>query len=295
MATYKSNTYDGRYLQLTITETTDAKTNKSTLNWKLESIGGSSSYYTIAATTVQINGITVYSKAQTSWSTQTFPAAKGSTSGSITVDHNTDGSKSVTVVFKTRVYYSDAVDYGGTLALTKIDRTAPTVTLSTSDIAASGVKLSVTASTTCDRWDYSTDNGSNWTNFSATSGTSAITTISGLSPNTEYNIKVRARKSSNEVYGTSAAATIKTLGGSILSAVDTFTVDESTAKLTLSVTVYNESYIHTLIVNDGSTTILTITDLDLADGTNAITLTASQAQPCLRLCQVKKTTQAHSY
>lgn len=281
MATFTSNSYEGRYLQLTITESVNAKTNTSTLTWTLQSLGGSVNYYSTAATTVTINGTTVYSKAATSWSTYAFPAAKGSTSGTISVTHGSDGKKSITVGFSTRVYYSTAQEYGGTMTLTNIDRTAPTVSLSTSSITASGVTVKATASTTCDRWDYSIDGGSTWTNYSTTSGTSASKSITGLTPNTTYSIKVRARKSSNEVYGTSSASSVKTLGGSVISSVSTFTADADTAKITMSVTVYNTSYTHTLVIKNGSTTVLTISSLSLSNGSNTITLTATQRSTVL--------------
>ena len=44
MATFTSNTYDGRYLQLTITESVDVPSNTSTLTWTLTSAGGSAVY-----------------------------------------------------------------------------------------------------------------------------------------------------------------------------------------------------------------------------------------------------------
>lgn len=281
MATFTSNSYEGRYLQLTITESVNVAANTSTLTWMLQSTGGSVNYYSVAATTVTINGTTVYSKGATEWSEKVFPAAKGSTSGTITVAHGSDGKKSITVGFSTRVYYSSAQDYGGSMTLTNIDRTAPTVTLTTSNITASGVTIKATASTTCDRFDYSTNGGSSWTNFSTTSGATASKTITGLTPNTTYSIKVRARKKTNQVYGTSAAASVKTLGGSVISSVSTFTADNATAKITMSVTVYNTSYTHTLVIKNGSTTVLTISSLSLTNGSNTITLTASQRSTVL--------------
>ena len=281
MATFTSNNYEGRYLQLVISETINPKDNTSTLNWTLSSIGGSVNYYSIAPTTATINGTTVYSKGATSWSTQVFPAAKGSTSGSITVAHNADGTKSISVGFSTRVYYSAASEYGGTMTLTKIDRAAPTVSVSTSGITASSITVKATASTTCDRWDYSTNNGSSWVNFSTGSGTSASKTITGLAANTSYNIKVRARKSYNHVYGTSGTTTVKTLGGSVLSSVNTFTADNATAKITLSATVHNTSYTHTLVIKNGSSTVLTLSGLSLSSGSNTITLTSSQRSTVL--------------
>lgn len=108
MATFKSNSYEGRYLQLTITESVNVKANTSTLTWTLQCLGGSVNYYSTAPTTVTINGTVVYSKGATSWDSKVFPAAKGSTSGTITVAHGSDGKKSITVGFSTRVYYSTA-------------------------------------------------------------------------------------------------------------------------------------------------------------------------------------------
>ena len=281
MATFKSNSYEGRYLQLDITESVNVAANTSTLTWTLQCLGGSVNYYSTAPTTVTINGTVVYSKGATSWDSKTFPAAKGSTSGTITVAHGSDGKKSITVGFSTRVYYSAAQEYGGSMTLTNIDRTAPTVTLATSSITASGVTVKATASTTCDRFDYSLDGGSTWTNFSTTSGTTASKAITGLTPNTTYSIKVRARKKTNQVYGSSAASSVKTLGGSVISSVSAFTADAATAKITMSVTVYNTSYTHTLVIKNGSTTVLTITGLSLSNGSNTITLTAAQRSTVL--------------
>jgi hypothetical protein len=63
-------------------------------------------------------------KTRTLWNAKVFPAAKGAVSGSISVPHNSDGTKSITVVFSTSVYNFGSVDYGGSMTLTKIDRTA---------------------------------------------------------------------------------------------------------------------------------------------------------------------------
>lgn len=281
MATFKSNSYEGRYLQLTITESVNVKANTSTLTWTLQCLGGSVNYYSTAPTTVTINGTVVYSKGATSWDSKVFPAAKGSTSGTITVAHGSDGKKSITVGFSTRVYYSTAQEYGGSMTLTNIDRTAPTVTLATSNITASSVKITVTASTTANRWWYSTNGGSSWVEFNSTDGTSKEYTITGLTPNTSYSIQVCARKKTNDVDGYSSKTSVKTLGGSVISSVSAFTADAATAKITMSVTVYNTSYTHTLVIKNGSTTILTITGLSLSNGSNTITLTAAQRSTVL--------------
>lgn len=281
MATFKSNTYSGRYLSLTITETVDVPGNKSTLNWTLTSTGGSSLYYSIAPTTVKINGTTVYSKGATAWDDRVFPAAKGSKSGSISVPHNSDGSKTVTVVFDTAVWYSSASSYGGSMTLTKIDRTAPTVSFTTSNITASSVKLTVTSSTTSNRWWYSLNGGSSWKEFNSTDGTKKEVTVTGLSPNTSYTIQTCARKKSNNVDGYSGKSTIKTLGASVLSSVGKLTADETTVIIAISATVYNTGYTHSLVIKDGSNEVLTISSLKLVNGSNTITLTETQKNTVL--------------
>lgn len=278
MATWQSASYEGRYLQLTITETVNVAANTSTLNWTLTSTGGSANYYTVDATTVTINGTQVYYKARTAWDAKVFPAAKGSTSGSITVAHNADGKKSITVGFSTRVYIYGPQEYGGSMTLTAIDRTAPTVTFSTSAVTAYGFKISASSSATADIWQYSTNNGSSWTQFSTTAGTSASVTLSSLSPNTSYTVKVRARKKSNQVYGTSGSATVKTLGGAVVNSVSTVTADNATVSISINTTVYEASYSYTLAIKNGSSTYLTISGLSWSKGTanRAVTLTAAQ-------------------
>jgi hypothetical protein len=279
MPTWNSGSYDGRYLQLYISETINTINNTSTLNWKLSSIGGNVNYYTIDTTTVTINGTQVYYKDRTLWDTKAFPAAKGSVSGSITVAHNPGGDKTIAIGFSTRVYYYSTIEYGGNMTLINIDRTAPTVNISTSSITATSVYVSASASTTCDLWQYSKDGGSSWTQYSTSSTTSAGTTITGLSPNTSYTILVRARKKTNRVYGTSGSRTAKTLGPAVLNSVSTVTADNATATITFNWTVYSTSFNYELAVKNGSTTITTISiPAQTSTGTSNKTVTLTTAQ-----------------
>ena len=175
-----------------------------------------------------------------------------------------------------------------TVSLDKLDRSAPSISISVSDITANSVKLSASASTTCDIWDYTTNNWGSYKRYSTSAGTSNSITITGLSPNTSYTIAVRARKQYNHVVGSSGTKTIKTLGGSVLSSVSTLTADSATAKITLSATVYDTSYKHKLVLKDGSTTVLTLTGLSLSNGSNTITLTAAQRSSILADMAAKK-------
>lgn len=288
MAVFTSKSYEGRYLQLTITESVNVVENTSTLTWVLQSLGGSVNYYTTGPTTVTINGTQVYYKARTAWSTSQFPAAKGSTSGTITVAHDSNGSKSISVGFSTAIYTSTVTEHGGTMALSNIDRAAPSVSVNVSSITADSIKITVSSSATANKWWYSLNGGSSWVAFNSSSGASKETTVTGLSPNTSYTVQACARKSYNGVDGYSGKTTVKTLGGSVLSSVSTLTADNATAKITLSATVYDTSYKHKLVLKDGSTTVLTLTGLSLSNGSNTITLTAAQRSSILADMAAKK-------
>ena len=278
MATFTSASYDGRYLQLSISESVNVASNKSTLTWTLTSAGGASAYYTIDDTTVTINGTQVYYKARTAWDDRVFPAAKGSVSGTLDVTHNSNGTKSVTVVFMTRVYVYGPVDYGGTMTLTSIDRTAPTVSCSISNITANSFKITATSSATADLWDYSLDDGITGTEFSTTAGTSASTTVTGLSPNTTYYVRVSVRKKSNHVYGESSTTTVKTLGGAIINSCPTITADAATVTFKPNVTVYDASFSCYLSIWNGSTEYLALSARTWSKGTADRTITLSQTE-----------------
>lgn len=278
MATFTSAAYDGRYLQLSISETVNVASNTSTLTWTLTSAGGASTYYTIDETTVIINGTQVYYKARTAWDDRVFPAAKGSVSGTLTVAHDSDGTKTVDVVFMTRVYVFGSLDYGGTMTLTSIDRTAPTVSFSVSNFTANGFRIAATSSATADQWYYSLDGGYTSTLFSTTSGTSASVTITGLEPNTTYPVRVMVRKKSNQVYGETSTAYIKTLGGAIINSCETITADDDTVTFKINATIYSAAYSYYLYIRNGSTNYVAFDARTWSTGTADRTFTMTQTE-----------------
>lgn len=126
MASVQTSSYDGRYLKLTVTEESySIANNTSTVRWKLESIGGSVNYYTIYNWGVWVNGQQIYGTQTTNWNSYNFPAATGSTTGTITVNHKSDGSADpVGFELKGCVYYNRSNSYTGSISLTKIPRQA---------------------------------------------------------------------------------------------------------------------------------------------------------------------------
>nr|DAQ52631.1 MAG TPA: protein of unknown function DUF859 [Caudoviricetes sp.] len=256
MASWRSNTYSGRYLELTITESVDSISNTSILRWQLVSTGGNSTYYTIGETTVTINGTQVYHKDRTLYTEHVFPCTTGSVGGSITVPHDTDGKKTIEVSFTTRVYEWQPLEYGGSLTLTDIDRTAPSVSHSVSNITANGLKISASSSVTASKWWYSLNGGTSWTEFGS-EGTYKEVTVTGLTPNTTYNVQVRARKKTNAVDGVSAKSNAKTLGGTVINSAPAVTADDESVTVTTGLTVYDRSFYHKLSIKNGNTVILT--------------------------------------
>ena len=128
-----------------------------------------------------------------------------------TITHTPDGSKSISIAATFDMKATLSGTYYGTMstsktvALDKLDRTAPTVSLKFNSATSNSVNLTATANTTCDTWQYSTNNGSTWVTFGST-GTSNTFNISNLSGGTAYSVVVRARKTSNNVTSAKSAA-----------------------------------------------------------------------------------------
>lgn len=146
----------------------------------------------------------------------------------------------------------------GTSSAFTVDLTAPTVTLALSNITTNSIKLTATATYSCDYWEYRYKVGSGsysaWDDFSSASGTSKTYTKSGLSPNQSYTFQVRAKRASNQVKGTSSAKSATTIGASVLTSVPALQIDNTTT-IALGITVYSTSFYHKLTIKDGGTTV----------------------------------------
>ena len=206
-------------------------------------------------------------------------------SKTVRVYHNSNGTKTgvaLSASWRFSGTYSGVsigtITVSATVDHNTIDRNAPTVSFSTSNITANGVKISASFSASADLWQYSLNGGATWTTFSSNASTSASAALSSLSPNTSYTVKIRARRQYNHVYGTSGSATVKTLGGAVLNSVSTVTADNATVTVSLNATVYEASYSNSLAIKNGGTTILTVTGLSWSKGTANRTVTLTSAQ-----------------
>lgn len=140
--------------------------------------------------------------------------------------------------------YVGTITASTTVTLNQIDRTAPAVSFSVSNIGTDRLTINATSNVNCDRWDYSLDYGTNFINWSTALGLSSSRTVTGLSPNTWYGIKVRARKTTNHIYGWTAFQEKQTIGNTILNSVNDFFADVSSPSFTFNWTVYSAAYSH---------------------------------------------------
>lgn len=93
--------YDGRNLTLSWTATQDVNTNKSTVSWTLSNSGGDASWYAMRHLIVTIDGTTVYTR------DARYEQYSGTiATGSITLEHDSDGQKSFAVTIQAAVYNS---------------------------------------------------------------------------------------------------------------------------------------------------------------------------------------------
>lgn len=232
------------YFEYTYTQ--DAINSKTTLSHalKLEQLTDSNDFDTSREVTLsyKVDGKTFSKTARVNINDK---GNKGYTitlvSGSSTISHDTTTGKGS---FKVSVDTGqDGMSSGGwgtgtiklserSIALPTIDRTAPTVTHSASSLALDGFKITISASDTCDIFQYSIDGGESYTTCSTTEGKTASVTLSDID-SAIYSVRTRARKKVNQLYGYSEKDDVDIRPpGSIELVISNITVDSF--KLTLS-------------------------------------------------------------
>lgn len=120
-------------------------------------------------------------------------------SHTFTVAHNGDGSKHIGFdgYYYTGISPSD-LGASGSATLTKIPRYANITSFKNTETTVNSATFYWTADSNCDVLQYSLNNGSTWSNASG-----STFSISGLSPGTNYNIKIKVRRTDSGLYTTS--------------------------------------------------------------------------------------------
>lgn len=97
----ETNDYKGRYYVLGWEVEQSIENNTSTLSWKIEAIGGKNSWYAERTLTAVIAGTTVYSKTEKVSRYEGIVA-----SGTLTLNHYTDGTRAFSASIQAAVYVS---------------------------------------------------------------------------------------------------------------------------------------------------------------------------------------------
>ena len=203
-----SDTVGNRYLTFSWSvKEQDIATNKTVISWTLKGAGGNAKYYYMAGNfKLVIDGDTVYSSS----SRIELYGDTTVASGTKTITHTTDGSRSFSASAEAGIYHVAVNSKGsGSWDLPKIARYG-TAVQSLNDKTETTIKMNWSSDSTVDKIWYSKDNGSNWTELNVTDGKSGTYTISGLTADTTYKVKTRIHRKDNGLTTDSSALSVTT-------------------------------------------------------------------------------------
>lgn len=204
--------------QLTITETSTSVANNTSsidyvfmifpiqTSWNWEGWANEITY------TITINGTNFYG----SIGNYDGYSYKAITSGSLTIDHNADGSKGIAFSFSVtdtsgKAYTCGNASASGTMALTNIPRYLTITSLGVTNVTETSVVVRWATSDPRTSTYYSFDNGATWIGSAthgeilASDGKSGTFNIQGLQPNTTYNMMVKIKKTDSGLWTESGA------------------------------------------------------------------------------------------
>lgn len=150
-------------------------------------------------------------------------------SGTCTVAHNTNGTKtlsfsgSCTLDITWSGVQLGTISGSGSMTLTTIPRYA-TAKQSLSSRTETTAIMNWSSDSTIDYIWYSTNNGSSWKGVNVTDGTSGSYTISGLTANTTYQVKTRVRSKASQLTTDSSALSVTTYAYPYCNSMPNFTI-----------------------------------------------------------------------
>lgn len=255
-----------RYMYVTCEQVTNGSTaNTSTIKWVLRVEGDSGKSYTTGPTTLTIAGKQVYYKAQTTWNQHIFPAKTGTTSGSFTLNHKTDGSiDDISVVLSTAIYTSKVTKKTGNWKLDSIARyfsKTPTLTLESKTENQFNFKWSTSETCSAVVVQYKQTGAKDYSSLKpsiasagATSGTFQLT---NLNVNTAYEIYITAKRKDSDLTSNSATQTQSTYAYPYITHVDITDLPIGAPQtLTLSNDLKKETTVSMYYQNDDDSLIL---------------------------------------
>lgn len=234
-----TSSYDGRYYTLSWSASQSIANNTSTISWTLSANGGNSSWYAERTLKAVIAGTTVYTK------TSRVERYTGTiSSGTITLTHNTDGSKSFSASLEAAVYVSSVNCTGsGSFSLNKIARIS-TVSGGSGNIgSAATISISRQASSLTHTLSYS---------FGGLTGTiaSGVGTSYSWTIPTSFYAKIPNAKSGTGTITCDTYSGSTKVGTSTCSF--TATAAESSCKPSISTTIKDTNSTTTALTGDSS-------------------------------------------
>lgn len=202
MATFTSNTFEGRVLTLEVTQ------DGGYCKWTLTSSGGSAGYYTIFNLAITINGVNAYSPGTVKWDSYEFPAAKGSTSGSVWIGNGTS-SQSIYVSFIGAVYYNRTTQNGGYFTMNAYIYPPSLSNISVSNVGDKSAYASFYVTNYNGQEPYAPYIDLSLSDFGTVIQTSSSrgATFSGLDPNRTYYVRGNDANAAGRTYTNVASFT----------------------------------------------------------------------------------------
>ena len=181
MATFKSNSYEGRRLRLEVWQS------GGNCKWTLYSEGGSSDYYTICNLSISIAGKKVYNPGTVYWDEKVFPAAKGSKSGSVWIGNGAN-AKTIYISFVGAVFYDRSTQNGGNFTMSQYIYKPSLNNISISSVSDTSAYVSFSVADNNGQAPYNPYIDLSLTNFGSVvkSSASREATFTGLDANRTY-------------------------------------------------------------------------------------------------------------
>lgn len=170
--------------------------NYSVVGRKLELISGSSGRFSSYGANWSIDTDGQVASGSGTYNSQSYNTAQTIYEDEVIIYHNSDGKKTIScsavLDFASGSYSPGDFYPSGSLTLTIIPRYANITSFSVSKIDETSVKFNWTADSSCDYAWYSTDT-IGWTALPSNN------IVSGLSPNTTYNFRLRLRRTDSQL------------------------------------------------------------------------------------------------
>lgn len=189
-------------------------------------VGDRTGSYNIGGNTGSFYCADIYDMSASSWHYTKIGSC------SAVINHSADGTangKTLSVTYPYRGTYSgtyyENITASTTVNLNQIPRYA-VITQSSPAKTETSVTVSWSTDATVDKLWYSTDNGTNYTEVAIAEGTSGTYTISGLTADTEYNIRTKVRRKDSQLES-NALLTISTYSYPYASSMPNFMLGNS--------------------------------------------------------------------